>query len=282
MEKTNDLEHQYACSRWTNRTGTPDDIVASHCSFAESRSKEARERLKYTRISYGPTSEQATDWFESPAHSSPRPVFVFIHGGYWQEMSLDTSAYMAECLVKKGFTVVSVGYDLCPTVSLQQLVQQVEDAIRLVLQRTAKECSLYICGHSAGGHLTAYMMSVFAQETRIRGYFVISGVLDLEPLIYTSINDKIGMDLSTAKGLSPQHIDWPRIAVKTCVLLAYGQLESPAFKTQTQKFAQRLKFIENIECHVHEIADVDHFQIVESLNDPNSYLTNLLMNLIAL
>ena len=39
---------------------------------------------------------------------------MFIHGGYWQEMSLALSSYHARTLVKAGAVVVTVGYDLCP------------------------------------------------------------------------------------------------------------------------------------------------------------------------
>lgn len=282
MERRSDLEHQYACSRWTNRPGTPDDIIISHCSFAESRSREAREKLRHTRISYGPTEEQAIDWFECSGESTSKPIFVFIHGGYWQEMSLDSSAYMAECFVEQGFTVASLGYDLCPSVTMSQLVAQVEFAIRLVLKRSMETCPVYICGHSAGGHLTAYMSTLFSKEVRIRGYVAISGVFDLEPLLHTSINEKVGMDLSSARSLSPQHLDSPEMATRTCVLLAYGQQESPAFKTQSQQFAHKLAGSANIHCNVVEIAGVDHFTIIESLSEPKSDLTRLILDMFKL
>jgi len=42
------------------------------------------------------------------------PVFVFIHGGYWQECSRDVSGHAAESVTKMGAIYVGIGYDLCP------------------------------------------------------------------------------------------------------------------------------------------------------------------------
>lgn len=45
---------------------------------------------------------------------SDAPIFVFIHGGYWQEGSKNVAAFAAPVLVRKGIKVITVGYDLCP------------------------------------------------------------------------------------------------------------------------------------------------------------------------
>jgi len=41
-------------------------------------------------------------------------TFVYIHGGYWQELNKDISAYCVEPLVNAGIRVVIPGYDLAP------------------------------------------------------------------------------------------------------------------------------------------------------------------------
>lgn len=42
------------------------------------------------------------------------PIFIFIHGGYWQEGSKDFAAFTVPVFVNKGIKVITIGYDLCP------------------------------------------------------------------------------------------------------------------------------------------------------------------------
>jgi hypothetical protein len=42
------------------------------------------------------------------------PVFVYIHGGYWQMLSKDISAYHVIPLWQAGIRSIVVGYDLTP------------------------------------------------------------------------------------------------------------------------------------------------------------------------
>lgn len=53
------------------------------------------------------------------------PVFVYIHGGYWQKLNKSISAYCVNPLVTAGIKVIVLEYDLCPTVTLSELVEQV-------------------------------------------------------------------------------------------------------------------------------------------------------------
>lgn len=52
------------------------------------------------------------------------PIFVFVHGGYWHlDFDKTTSAFMVEPLYKAGLKVIVLDYDLCPKVTLEQLVK---------------------------------------------------------------------------------------------------------------------------------------------------------------
>ena len=42
------------------------------------------------------------------------PVFVYIHGGYWQMLSKDISSYCVPPLYNAGIKVVVPDYDLAP------------------------------------------------------------------------------------------------------------------------------------------------------------------------
>lgn len=64
-------------------------------------------------IRYGPGDRQLLDVYEDMLISS-NYTFVYIHGGYWQELNKDISAYCVEPLVNAGIRVVIPGYDLAP------------------------------------------------------------------------------------------------------------------------------------------------------------------------
>lgn len=57
--------------------------------------------------------------------SPDAPIFVYIHGGYWQKLTKNISAYCVDPLVTAGIKVIVLEYDLCPTVTLSELVEQV-------------------------------------------------------------------------------------------------------------------------------------------------------------
>lgn len=52
------------------------------------------------------------------------PIVVYIHGGYWQELSKMLSAYPVRPLNAVGYKVAIVEYDLCPAITLVELVKQ--------------------------------------------------------------------------------------------------------------------------------------------------------------
>lgn len=49
-----------------------------------------------------------------PSISPDAPLFVYIHGGYWQDLSRDISAYCVRPLARAGTRVAILGYTLAP------------------------------------------------------------------------------------------------------------------------------------------------------------------------
>ena len=54
---------------------------------------------------------------------------MFIHGGYWQEMSKDLYSFVANNFIKNERKVIIIGYSLSPNVSLEVIVNQISKAI---------------------------------------------------------------------------------------------------------------------------------------------------------
>jgi arylformamidase len=202
------------------------------------RSARARDSLPYRTFDYGAGE---LDFF--PAVSAGAPLLVYVHGGYWQELSKDESAFPAIDLIPAGAAFAALGYGLAPRHSLDEIVAQVRTGLLWLLDNLAvlpkQPSCVHLTGMSAGAQLVAMALldgwmpagrhpsEVFASAT------LLSGVYDLDPLRHTYINDAVGMDAAAAGRNSPlgQLPDrLPRLVV------ARGANETPAFAWQQYQF----------------------------------------------
>jgi len=55
---------------------------------------------------------------------------VFIHGGYWQALDRFVFSHLAGGLNAHGISVAIPSYDLCPAVTVDQIIQQMRAATR--------------------------------------------------------------------------------------------------------------------------------------------------------
>ncbi|CCQ72181.1 alpha/beta hydrolase [Magnetospira sp. QH-2] len=222
-------------------------------------------------LAYGEGPSETLDWF--PADNPGGPVMMFIHGGYWQALDKADNAFVAEALVSAGVHVAVVNYALTPIVSLECIVDQMRRALLWLrvngADLGADDDRLYVSGHSAGGHLTAMMM---AESLPIRGGLAISGLFDLDPLVATSINNKVGLDQKAAWALSPVH---RRKAIDAPLLLAVGGAESDGFRWQIDALRSAWGDMETLT-----VPGANHFGAVEALADPDSALFAATMRLI--
>src|SRR5690606_37008702 len=61
-----------------------------------------------------------------------RPVFVYLHGGYWMARSRDVSSFVARGLWEQGVATVVPDYTLAPKASLEEIVRQVRACVAWV------------------------------------------------------------------------------------------------------------------------------------------------------
>ena len=155
-------------------------------------------------LSYGAGARNRIDYF---AADDKGPIVVFIHGGYWQALDASFFSHLSRGLGAHGISVAMPSYDLCPQVSVAEIVAQMRAAVRELAKRGRP---LVISGHSAGGHLAACMLATdwqaldpaLPKETVVAAY-AISGLFDLPPLVATSINKALQMDEASARAVSP-------------------------------------------------------------------------------
>src|SRR6185295_15156629 len=110
---------------------------------------------------YGPRERNRIDFF--PASRSAAPVLVFIHGGYWQMRAKEIFRFLASGPLAHGISFANVGYTLAPAATLQEIVDEVLNAVTWIAENAAAygadASRIYVSGWSAGGHLTAMALA---------------------------------------------------------------------------------------------------------------------------
>uniref|UniRef100_A0A182VUS7 Kynurenine formamidase n=1 Tax=Anopheles minimus TaxID=112268 RepID=A0A182VUS7_9DIPT len=269
-------EKQYSPSAWSVRFPTPGEVIDYHVKFVKNESDRNKEQLETTLdVPYGSGDRDKVDIYGEnlPADA---PLFVYIHGGYWQMLEKETSAYPAKPLVDRGVRVMIVGYELCPDVTLEELVRQLKVAGEFVLNYATENCVKHvsIAGHSAGAHLIASMLdqsfqSAVGEELAIlKDVYLISGVYNVQELRYTKSVNKdnlLGIDDGNAKRLSPLFASYDHLRSTGLKFHVYvAQHDSDVFREMSSKMCERLQSF-GLSCDLNVLPNLDHFDIVENL-----------------
>ncbi|MCX7374313.1 MAG: alpha/beta hydrolase [Alphaproteobacteria bacterium] len=208
-------------------------------------------------LAYGPSPRQAMDIF-GPVDA---PVALFIHGGYWQKLDRSFFSHMARGLLAHGVAVAVLGYDMCPQVTLREIVAQCRAACAALAQPALA------FGHSAGGHLSAMLLA----GGIVPAALPVSGVFDVTPLRHTTIGDALRLDADEAHALSPLFMPAPSGRMNAVV----GGAESRAFRGQTRAMAQAWG------ASAEELPGENHFTVIESLAEAEGVLTRAALRLLA-
>ncbi len=187
---------------YNNRARVPENpaLISGWASDAAAYRAQHAPRA----ISYGPGARHTIDLFPG---KDDGPIVVFIHGGYWQALDGSFFSHCARGLNGHGIGVAVPTYDLCPAVTVGEIIQQMQMAAR-ELAKLGRP--LVISGHSAGGQLAACLLATDWRALDaslptdfILSAYAISGLFDLVPLVGTSINNALRLDDEAARAASP-------------------------------------------------------------------------------
>jgi acetyl esterase/lipase len=139
------------------------------------------------------------------------PVVMFVHGGTWKSGKKDLYAPLGEVFARNGLGMVIVNYRLSPAVQHPAHVQDVARAFAWTFRNIAKyggrPDQLFICGHSAGGHLVAllataqnYLQAEKLDLDKIKGVIALSGVYAITG---NRLNQAFGSDPKVHEEASP-------------------------------------------------------------------------------
>ncbi|MEP6839193.1 MAG: alpha/beta hydrolase [Bradyrhizobium sp.] len=235
----------------------------------------ARDALAYREahpgrvLPYGAGERQRIDLFSGDGTG---PIVFFIHGGYWQALDGSFFSHLAGGLNAHGIDVAVPSYDLCPTVSVGDIIEQIRTASR-ALAKLGRP--LVVSGHSAGGHLAACMLATdwraldgALPEDLVTAAYAISGLFDLRPLVPTSINKALTLDDVSARAVSPLFWKPP----------ARGTLDSVVGGNESAEYFRQSRIIvdawgTDIATRFGSIPDANHFTVIAPLADPGSQMT---------
>ena len=226
-----------------------------------------REQHAPRSLAYGSGARNRLDLF--PGDDSG-PIVVFIHGGYWQALDASFFSHLAGGLNAHGIGVAIPSYDLCPAVTIDEIIAQMRAATR---ELTRLGRPLVISGHSAGGHLAACMLATdwaawdaALPENPVIAAYTISGLFDLVPLVETSINKALRLDPVTARAASPLFWTAPLRGSLDAVV---GGNESAEYFRQSRTIVESWRAA-GLPTSFGTVAGANHFTAIAPLADPNS------------
>ncbi|UGV25687.1 alpha/beta hydrolase [Rhodopseudomonas boonkerdii] len=218
-------------------------------------------------IPYGAGARNTIDYFT--AADDKGPIVLFIHGGYWQALDASFFSHLSRGLTTHGISVAMPSYDLCPQVSVADIVAQIRAA---VCQLAKFGRPLVISGHSAGGHLAACMLATdwksvdpALPNNTVTAAYAISGLFDLPPLVATSINKALQMDEASARAASPLFGPVPTHGSLDAVV---GGEESAEYFRQSRSIVEA--WGEAIPTRYDSVPGANHFTAIAPLADAAS------------
>lgn len=255
-----DLEAEY-----NNRARVPEHpaIIAGWAKDAAAYREARPPRI----VRYGDGERHVFDLFEARSG----PAVMFIHGGYWQSLDKNFFSHMAAGLNARGVSVAVPSYDLCPNVRIGDIVEQMRAACTALHHET--NAPVIVTGHSAGGHLSACLLST---EAHVPAAYAISGLFELAPLIPTSLNGALRLDADEAEAWSP--LSWPAPEDKTLDAIVGGD-ESREFLRQSQAIVEAWG-AEGVETRYEALADLNHFTVITPLADASSAMCERLLAMV--
>lgn len=279
---------------YNNRALVPEH--AAHFSRWAETSAQARSAQPCTLdLPYGESSGEVLDVFPATASQtgqSGAPVLVFIHGGYWRSLDKSEHSFVAPAFTSEGACVVIPNYDLCPTVTIPEIVLQMVKALAWTYRNVARfggdPARISVVGHSAGGHLAAMLLTCLWPAYRlpaegsdlpvdlVKNALSISGLYELESVMHTPfLKESLRLTPAQVAQASPAWLPAPK----------QGMLYSVAGADESEEFLRHNALIEQAwgpkTVPVREaLLGKNHFSVLEALVEPEHRLHRLALQLL--
>ena len=188
---------------------------------------------------------------------------------------------LAEHFYAKGVTTVLLEYDLCPNVTLTDIVRQTRRGLAWTYSNIAEYGGdpnrFYISGSSAGGHLVAMMLAQDWEKEEgipndfIKGAVAITGVLDTDPVLHVTPNDQIRLTDELARENNPM-LNPPKSRLPLVIVV--GGNEPDGWRQMSKDYYELCKS-HGVPCEYHEILGTHHFSVTEAIGEAGSLMQKL-------
>ena len=272
--RPDEMEYQY----------NPRESVPEYPELAKVRAAQARKvratAKSWLNVPYGNSPREMLDIYA--ADKPGGPVLVYIHGGYWRSGSKEDNCNFVPTFTKRGATVVLVEYDLCPQVTVTDIVRQTRSAIawvcKNIIRYSGDPARIYVSGHSAGGHLTAMALAHdWATEGLpldcIKGAVATSGVFDLEMVPKISVQEQVKLTPEAAKLNSP-FLSAPK--VKCPLVVAVGSDEPKGWQRMSEDYYNYCKQ-QGMSAEYLIVPGANHYTMSEQLLDETNPLAQAMI-----
>ncbi|WP_321821317.1 MULTISPECIES: alpha/beta hydrolase [unclassified Burkholderia] len=214
-------------------------------------------------LRYGSRPAQRFDWLRCGRPGAP--LFVFIHGGYWQHCAKEDFAYAAAGPLARGFDVVLAEYTLAPAASMTDIVGE----IGALLDHLAADPDrigtggrpIHLSGHSAGGHLSA----VYRAHPAVVSALAISPLVDLEPISLCVLGEKLRLTAQEIAAYSPLR----HVGPGAPTVVAVGAVELPELVRHADEYAHACEAAGEPVARAW-LPGMQHFTVLDDLARPDS------------
>lgn len=287
---------QWLQTNYNNRARVPtapEQLAEWASRSASTRARYAKQQRCTLDVAYGTSAGETLDVFvpKPSKQAGPRPVVVFIHGGYWRSLDKADHSFLApaldQCAGDNGAVVVVPNYSLCPSVQVDDIALQMTRAMAWVFEHIhsfgGDASRVCVVGHSAGGHLAAMLLGCCWEQVHtsagkplpnnwLRRAVSISGLYDLAPLVPAPfLQDDLRLSPQTVQRCSPAY--WPEPA-KGKLFAVVGGDESDEFLRHNHMMRQ--VWGSKRVPHTSVLTGLNHFTIVEALANGHPALVKVL------
>lgn len=253
-------------------------------ALREPTNEQALHELRcHTDIAYGAHKLRTLDIYPAQG-DGPRPVHIYLHGGYWRAQDKSNYAFIAGMLVRHGITAVVMNYELCPGSTLDQVADSALAGVEWVCRNIARyggdARAISLSGHSAGAHLVA---EVLAADWAARGVdpscFVgavaVSGIFDPAPAALTTVNAQLNL---TPEIIANRNVETRTPLVLCPVAVMVGGDEPWQWIDQSFRYSHHLHRYGN-QPEVHVLPNYNHFNILLPFMQPESPIGGVILRL---
>jgi acetyl esterase/lipase len=200
------------------------------------------------------------------------PVLFFVHGGAWRNGDKNyfgVYSNLGMFLARHGIGAVMTNYRLSPAVQHPEHVKDVARAFawtsRNIAQYGGRSDELFLCGHSAGGHLVSllatdesYLKAEGLSRAAVRGVVPISGVYDVSFAGLNLLETVFGKDAEVRRQASPlAHVQ----AGLPPFLIIYADSDFRTCDVMSERFCKALQE-KKCEARLLEVKGRNHLSVL--------------------